>query len=180
MLKSETKIETQPGVVFLSQIIAPQGASLTAEEKKEMKEISQSLKQWEVNLSLPLLCLSNQEDKYHLLTGVKIYQSAVESGLDKIWAVLISAKKTEAQKAVEQFILQSKVNEKVVDNEDITEFLNFLNTAKKPELMAIPGIKDGYATKIMGKRPFNSEKDLKKLGDKQPWIWLKAFGQKKR
>ena len=130
------------------------------------------------NLSLPLVCLTDKEDKYKLLTGLLIYEAAKAANIDQIWVFLIAEKQPEAEKYIEQAVSQSKLNDRVIEPQDLTGFLEFINN-KNSDLRKIPGVKDGYAKLISGKRPYISQEDMqKKLGAKRSLNWLKAYKQK--
>ena len=167
-------IETGPGKVFLSQIKAPK-VELDNFDKKELSKVSQSLKNLKYNLALPIISLSDEEDKFFLVTGLPIYESAIKSGLEEIWVFLIAHKKQEVEKLLEEFALQTKLNEKIIDSEDIKNFVEFLNNPKSP-LTQIRGIGEKYAKKIESKRPYKSSEDIQKqLGPKQSLNWLAAY-----
>ncbi|MDZ8185506.1 MAG: hypothetical protein RMX96_11705 [Nostoc sp. ChiSLP02] len=167
-------LETGPGKIFLSQIKAPK-IELNNFDQKELSKVSQSLKNLKYNLALPIVSLSDEEDQFCLVTGLAIYESAIKSGLEEIWVFLIAYKKQEVEKFLEQFALQTKLNEKVIDSEDIKNFVEFLNNPKSP-LTKIRGIGEKYAKKIESKRPYNSAEDIQKqLGPKQSLNWLAAY-----
>jgi hypothetical protein len=112
-----------------------------------------------------------------LLTGLPLYEAAVEAELERIWVFLIAAKQPEAEKAIEQALFQSKLNERVVEPQDVTDFLDFINNSKS-DLTSIPGVKDGYAKLIRDKRVYTSLEDMqKKLGAKRGLNWLRAYKQ---
>lgn len=178
MVEAKKGIENKPYLLFVNQIEVFQenhGAS-----KSELKKVISSLKDdFKSNLALPLVCLTNEEDKYHLLTGLPIYKAAKAANLEQIWVFLIAAKQPEAEKAIEQVLLQSKLNERVVEPQDVTDFLKFLND-KKSDLTLIPGVKEGYAKLIKEKRDYTSLEDIqKKLGAKRSLNWLRAYKQVK-
>lgn len=164
----------QIGVVFLSQIVVNtenDGHS----KNKVTQEVADGLSDWGFNFALPIICLTSEEDKYQLLTGISIYEAAVASGINKLWAILINRKKLEAEKAVQQAILQSRLNDWIIDTEDVAEFLDFLNN-EKSSLTSVRGIGDKYACKIRANRPYSSQEDMqKKLGSKLPLNWLKSY-----
>jgi len=175
MVNFYKKLESQPALLFLNQIEVAQEKSGTS--TSILKKVSQSLTNWNFNLSLPLVCLTDQEDQYHLLTGLPIYEATKEANLIRLWVFVIAAKKPEAEKAIEQALLQSKLNERVVEPQDITDFLDFINNPKS-DLTSIPGVKDGYAKLIRDKRVYNSLEDMqKKLGAKRGLNWLRAYKQ---
>lgn len=146
---------------------------------KIVEKIAAQMKEQRFNLALPIVCLTEEEDKYQLLTGLSIYEAAVAAELERIWVFLIADKQPEAEKAIKQFLWQSKLNERVIIPEDVTEFLEFLNDAKS-DLTLIPGVKDGYAKLIRDKRPYSSQEDMqKKLGVKRSLNWLRAYKQAK-
>jgi len=177
MVKFYTGIESQPSLVVLNQIEVSQEKSGTS--KSDLKKVSESLKVWEFNLALPIVCITDEEDKYHLLTGLPIYEAAVEAELERIWVFLIAAKQPEAEKAIEQALLQSKLNERVVEPQDVTDFLDFINNPKS-DLTSIPGVKDGYAKLIRDRRVYISLEDMqKKLGAKRGLNWLRGYKQSK-
>ena len=176
-LKMPKKIESGPGKIFLSQIITPD-IGLDNSDKKilsKLSEVSDSLKNWKFNLAFPIVCLSDDEDKFILLTGLPIYEAAKKAELEQIWVSLISEKQSEAEKVIEQLTLQSKLNDKVIGSQDIKDFLNFLNNAKSP-LTKIRGIGDKYAKKIKENGPYQSQEVMqKKLGQKLSMNWFNAY-----
>jgi len=177
MVKFYKGIQSQPSLVVLNQIEVSQEQSGTS--KSDLKKVSESLKVWEFNLALPIVCITDEEDKYHLLTGLPIYEAAVEAELERIWVFLIAAKQPEAEKAIEQALLQSKLNERVVEPQDVTDFLDFINNPKS-DLTSIPGVKDGYAKLIRDRRVYISLEDMqKKLGAKRGLNWLRGYKQSK-
>ena len=177
MVKLFKEIESQPRLMVLNQIEVSQENSGTS--KSILKKVSENLKEWEFNFSLPIVCLTDEEDQYHLLTGLPIYEAAKAAELTRIWVFLIAAKQPEAEKAIEQALLQSKLNERVIEPQDVTDFLEFLND-KKSDLTLIPGVKEGYAKLIKDNRSYSSLEDLqKKLAAKRPLSWLRAYKQVK-
>ncbi|MEG4085733.1 hypothetical protein [Microcoleus sp. POL10_C6] len=177
MVNFYKKIESQPSFVVLNQIEIAQENSGTS--TSIIKKVSQSLTDWNFNLSLPIVCLTDEEDKYHLLTGLPIYEAGKAANLVRMWVFVIAAKQPEAEKAIEQAVLQSKLNERVVEPQDVTDFLDFINNPKS-DLTSIPGVKDGYAKLIRDKRVYSSLEDMqKKLGAKRGLNWLRAYKQSK-
>ena len=175
MVKLYKGIESQPSLVVLNQIEVSQETSGTS--NSILKKVSDNLKAQGFNFSLPLVCLTDEEDKYHLLTGLPLYEAAKAAALERIWVFLIAAKQPEAEKAIEQALLQSKLNERVVEPQDVTEFLEFIND-KKSDLTLIPGVKEGYAKQIKEKRDYTSLEDIqKKLGGKRSLNWLRGYKQ---
>lgn len=109
------EIETRPYLLYLNQINIPE-VSLELPDT-EIKNIAEGLEKRKVNLALPLVCLTEEEDQYQLLTGLPIYKAAEAAKIQKIWVFLIAAKQPEAEEAVEQALLQSKHNQRVAENE---------------------------------------------------------------
>ena len=177
MVNFYKKFESQPALLFLNQIEVSQENSGTS--TSIIKKVSQSLTDWNFNLSLPIVCLTDEEDKYHLLTGLPIYEAGKAANLIRMWVFVIAAKQPEAEKAIEQAVLQSKLNQRVVEPQDVTDFLDFINNPKS-DLTSIPGVKDGYAKLIRDKRVYSSLEDMqKKLGAKRGLNWLRAYKQSK-
>lgn len=177
MVNFYKKFESQPALLFLNQIEVSQENSGTS--TSIIKKVSQSLTDWNFNLSLPIVCLTDEEDKYHLLTGLPIYEAGKAANLVRMWVFVIAAKQPEAEKAIEQAVLQSKLNQRVVEPQDVTDFLDFINNPKS-DLTSIPGVKDGYAKLIRDKRVYSSLEDMqKKLGAKRGLNWLRAYKQSK-
>ena len=177
MVNFYKKIESQPSFLVLNQIEISQENSGTS--TSIIKKVSQSLIDWNFNLSLPIVCLTDEEDKYHLLTGLPIYEAGKAANLVRMWVFVIAAKQPEAEKAIEQAVLQSKLNQRVVEPQDVTDFLDFINNPKS-DLTSIPGVKDGYAKLIRDKRVYSSLEDMqKKLGAKRGLNWLRAYKQSK-
>lgn len=173
MIEFYEDITSKPCLLVLGQIKV--GQEISGTSKPLLEKIAKNLKECGFNLSFPMACLTEEEDKYHLLTGLPIYEAAIMAELDRIWVFLIAAKQPEAEKAVEQLLLQSKLNDRIVESQDITEFLEFINH-QNSDLKSIPGVKDGYAKIIAANRPYISKEDMqKKLGAKRSLNWLKAY-----
>ena len=173
MIKLYKGMQSQPSQVVLNQIFLGRENSGTA--KSTLNKIAENIKELGFNLIVPFVCITDEEDKYDLLTGLPIYEAAVLAGVDRIWVFLIAAKKPEAEKFIEQALLQSKLNDRVIDPQDVTEFLEFINN-KKADLTQINGIGEKYAKLISGKRPYASQEDMQnKLGAKRSLNWLKAY-----
>ena len=183
------EIETRPYLLYLNQINLPE-VSLELPEV-EIQNIAEGLRKKGINFALPLVCLTDEEDQYQLLTGLPIYKAAETAKVQRIWVFLIAAKQPEAEEAIEQALLQSKhnarvnkpnINEKVAEPKDelhdVKEFLEFINDTKS-DLTSIPGIGKKSVLKIAGKRPYTSLEDMQnKLGSKAALKkWLKAYQQ---
>ena len=182
MPDSSKTIESKPYLISLNQIEVFQKKSGTSQ--CTIEKISSSWKyDFKCNFTLPLVCLTDREDTYHLLTGLPIYEAAKIANIDQIWVFIIAANQVEIAKAIEQVTLQSKLNQRVIEPEDIADFLSFLNNSDKSTLMRVPGIKDGYAKLILERRKFskyNSLEDIQhRLGVKRTLNWLKAYKEPK-
>ena len=176
MVKLYKGIESKPSLVVLSQIEVAQDSRTP---KTVINKISENLKEWGFNFSLPIVCTTDKEDKYHLLSGLPIYEAALTAGIERIWVFLIANEYSEAVKVVEIALFQSKLNEMVIELNDVEEFLEFINN-QKCDLTIIPGVKSGYAKKISDNRPYASQEDMqKKLGAKRSLNWLRAYKQSK-
>ncbi len=184
-------IETRPYLLYLNQINAPEVSSKLLHP--DIDKISEGLAEWKVNFSLPIVCLTDDEDQYQLLTGLPIYKAAADTEVQKIWVFLIAAKQPEAEKAIEQALLQSRFNERVGkykveeklaehqdEPEDVKEFLEFINDTKS-DLTLISGIAKKSAQKIADKRPYASLEEMQKKLDSKanPKKWLQAYQQMK-
>lgn len=191
MVELYDELETRPYLLYLNQIGIPEGSSELPES--EISKIAEALGKRRVNFALPLVCLTEEEDQYQLLTGLPIYKAAEVAGVQKIWVFIIAAKQPEAEEAVEQSLLQSRhnarvnkpnINEKVAESKDelhdVKEFLDFINDTNS-DLNSIPGIGKKSAPKIADKRPYTSLEEMQnKLGSNAPLKkWLKAYRQMK-
>lgn len=177
MVKLYKDIENQPVFLVLNEIEVAQETSGIS--KSVLQKMSENLQTFGCNFSLPIVCITDEEDKYHLLTGLPIYEAAVLAGIDRLWVFLIGGKQEEAEKYIEQAVSQSKLNDRVIEPQDLTDFLEFINN-QQSDLRKIPGVKDGYAKLISAKRPYASQEDMqKKLGAKRSLNWLKSYKQKK-
>lgn len=167
------QVESGHGTIYLSQIVKPDKNS--GKSKKEIEAISDGISKLGFNIALPIVCMTNEEDMYQLLTGLPIYEAAVEANINQIWVFLIAAKFQEAEKILEYAELQEKMNEKLIRDDDWEEFRKFLNDSKSP-LTSLSGIKEGYAGLIKQHSPYNSKEAIQKsLGPKRSLNWLKAY-----
>ena len=168
--------KTQPQLMPVHQIESDQGKSV--QFKSEIKKVSKSLQDQKFNLSLPVVCLTEEEDKYQLLTGLPILEAARLAELPRMWVFLIAETKPDALKIIGDFTLQSKLNQALPDQQDIQKFIDFLDKATETELVKqISGVGKQYAKLIHSSRPFRSPEDLKKLGPKRSLQWLQAYSQ---
>jgi 5'-3' exonuclease len=166
-------VKTKPYILFINQIETVKENS--GIPKKALNQASEKLKEGGSNCVLPIVCLTNTEDKYHLLTGLPIYEAAKAAGLEEIWVFLVAAQQAEAQKWIEQTLMLSKLNETVVEAQDTTDFLEFIND-KTSDLTSVKGIGPKTAQKLIENGPYKSLEDLqKKLGPKRSLNWIRAF-----
>jgi hypothetical protein len=181
MAKQMVSVETRPYTLHLNQIKKMEvnsGAS-----KKVLNKITGNLKKTGFNSVLPIACLTDNEDEFVLLTGLPIYEAAKSAGLKEIWVFLVAAEKAKASKWVKQNQMLSKFNkpirsnEKVINSQDISAFLKFVNK-KTSDLTSVVGIGPKIAQKICDNGPYNSLEELQsKLGQKRPLNWIRAFKQ---
>jgi hypothetical protein len=177
MVENFQELESKPYLIALNQIEVPkEEIKLSKNDKSNIKKTLKSLQEWSFNLSLPIACLGSKENSYRLLTGLPIYQVAVEAKLQRIWIFLIADKQAEAEKAVEQVFVQSKLNERIVESQDVIDFITFINDKKTDitRLTQISGIGDSFAKKILANRPYSKEKLQEEYG-KHSVNWIKAY-----
>ncbi|NJN91652.1 MAG: AAA family ATPase [Leptolyngbyaceae cyanobacterium SL_5_14] len=141
-LKMANKIESGHGLLFLSQIMVPTKESNTSRTKTN--RLLETFEKWGFNFVFPVVCLSDEEEKYRLLTGLPLYEAAKEAKLKQIWVFLVAVHQEEAEKVIEEVQFQASFNERLIESEDLEEFRKFLND-EESMLTSIPGIKDGYA-----------------------------------
>jgi hypothetical protein len=176
MAREMVSVETRPYTLHLNQIKKMEVNSGTP--KNVLNRVTDNLKERGFNSVLPIACLSNNEDEYHLLTGLPIYEAAKSAGLREIWVFLVAAPQTEASIWVEQNQMLSKLNETVVEPQNVTDFLNFINDSHS-DLISVKGIGPKIAQKIIDNRSYDSLENLqKKFGRKRPLNWIRAFQQK--
>ena len=167
------RIESGYGLLYVSQIVKPEVISNVSQASVD--RFSKSFSQLGFNLAIPIVCLTQEEGKYQLLTGLSIYEAAQQSGVKQIWVLLIGDKRQNAEKILNEIEFQMSLNERIIDPREMDEFIEFLNDDKSP-LTSLSGIKDGYAKLIKENRPFNSIEEMKKrLGAKRCLNWLKAY-----
>jgi len=172
MARIQEYIKTKPYVLFPDQIEIEGSSGI---QKSILNKASKALKKREINSVLPVVCLTDSEDKYRLLTGLPIYEAAKLAGLKDIWVFLIAAQQTEASEWLEQTLLLSKLNETLISSQDTKNFLNFLNN-KDSDLTSVTGIGPKTAQKIIKNRSYNSLEDLqKKFSPERPLNWIRAF-----
>jgi len=175
MARIQEYIKTKPYTLFLNQIEMEGHSGI---QKNILNKASESLKGRGLNSVLPIVCLTDSEDKYRLLTGLPIYEAAKSAGLKEIWVFLIAAQQAEASQWLEQTLLLSKLNETVINSQDTTDFINFIND-KGSDLTSVKGIATQMAKKIIEHRAYDSFEDLQnKLGPKLPVNWRRAFKQR--
>lgn len=181
MFENIRVIESKPYLIALNEINIPEysKSDFSKTELKDIKSINENLKVWKFNFSLPIACLSEDKSRYELLTGLPIYQASVDAGIQRIWIFLIGGQRSEAKNVIEQFALQSKLNEKIVDikDDDFEKFLLFINN-KSSVLTQVPGIGDTFAKQITANCPFNTKEEFQKaFGKNRTLKWIKAFKQ---
>lgn len=175
-IKDKVAVETKPYILFLNQIKVTQEHSDAS--LKNLKQATAVLQTFGVNTVLPMVCLTDQEDQYQLLTGLPIYTAAKSAGLEKIWAFVIATQPNAANQALEQWLLLSKLNDTVIEPQDIDQFLAFVN-GKKSVLTEIVGIGNRTADKIIAGRPYESLVAMQEqLGKKRVMNWIRAFKRK--
>jgi DNA uptake protein ComE-like DNA-binding protein len=174
MARIQEYVKTKPYTLFLNQIEMEGHSGI---QKNILNQASEALKGNGLNSVLPVVCLTDSEDKYRLLTGLPIYEAAKSAGLKEIWVFLIAAQQAEASQWIEQTMLLSKLNETVINSQDITDFINFINN-KASDLTSVKGIGTKTANKIIAHGIYESLEDLQnQFGPKRPINWIRAFKQ---
>jgi len=167
-------IETQPYQLSVNQIEVPAGqkSNLT---KKAATDLANRLKDNTTNLVLPIACMTDTENKYHLLTGFDIYEATKTAGLKDIWVFIIAAPQKEATQWVETHGLLSKLNESLIEPQDVDNFIKFIND-EKSDITIVSGIGAIMADKIRAKRPYKNLEDIQEnFGKKRPLNWIRAY-----
>ncbi|MDM8558554.1 hypothetical protein [Candidatus Parabeggiatoa sp. HSG14] len=176
MLGEMVSVETKPYTLSLNQIKKIEVNSGTP--KNVLNKVTDNLKENGFNSVLPIACLTDNEDEYLLLTGGPIYEAAKSAGLRKIWVFLVATQQAEASQWVEQNQMLSKLNETVVEPQNVTDFLKFINDSHS-DLISVKGIGPKIAQKIIDNRFYDSLGSLQeKFGHKRPLNWIRAFKQK--
>lgn len=107
MARIQEYVKTKPYTLFLNQIEMEGNSGI---QKSLLKKASEALKRRGLNSVLPVVCLTNIEDRYRLLTGLPIYEAAKLAGFQEILVFLIAAQQPEASQWLEQTMLLSKLN----------------------------------------------------------------------
>ena len=190
------ELETRPYLLYLNQISIPEVNSELPEA--EIKNIAEGLGKRGVNFALPLVCLTEEEDQYQLLTGLPIYKAAEVAEIQKIWVFLIAAKQAGAEEALEQILLQSRHNQRVGENEvgEIVVETQAEEKVTEPQggETVVETLADGKIEEPQDVKDFlefindtNSdltlisgikEKTAKKLADKRPYTSLEDMNKK--
>lgn len=173
MAVEKTGLEIKPYLLPLSQLEVTQKNS--GIQKSVLEVVVEALQIWKVNSILPLVSPTEKANKYRLLTGLPIYEAAKIAGLKELWVFMVAVPKQDVNKLIEQMLLLTKLNETVIEEQDITKFMVFLND-KKADLTAIRGVGEKTAQKILAGRPYPSLEDAqKKLGNKRMLNWIRAY-----
>jgi 5'-3' exonuclease len=176
MAREMVSVETKPYTLSINQIRKITVSS--GNPKNVLDKLTDNLKERGFNSVLPVACLTDNEDEYQLLTGLPIYEAAKSAGLRKIWVFLVAAHQAEASQWVEQNQMLSRLNETVVEPQNVNDFLKFINDSNS-DLVSIKGIGPKIAKKIIANRSYDSLEDVqKKFGRKRPLNWIRAFKQK--
>jgi hypothetical protein len=176
MAREMVSVETKPYTLSLNQIKKIEVNSGTP--KRVLNKVAKQLKDRGFNSVLPIACLTDNDDEFLLLTGLPIYEAAKSAGLKEIWVFFVAAKQAEAEKWVEPNQMLSRLNETVVEPQDVTHFLTFINEDKS-DLTSVKDIGTKTAQKIIASRPYKSLEDLqKKFGPKRSLNWIRAFKKK--
>ena len=180
MGKIRDSIKTQPYILPIGQIEVGEENSNAANDKAIVK-ISENLKDTQINFVLPVAYVTEQDDRYRLLSGGDIYEAAKLAGLKELWVFLISpSKPTESEQVFEQVRTLSKLNEITIEPEDIDDFLILLNTKTIDELCSLKiGIGPKTAPKVIENRSYSSLSEVQnKFGVKRVLRWLRTHKQK--
>ncbi|MCK5718953.1 MAG: hypothetical protein KAH84_03265 [Thiomargarita sp.] len=180
MGKIRDSIKTQPYLLSMGQIEIGEENS-NASNNKVISKISENLKDTQVNFVLPVAYVTEQDDKYRLLSGEDIFEAAKLAGLKELWVFLISpSKPTESKKVFEQVRTLSKLNEITIEPKDIDDFLTLLNTKTISELCSFKiGIGPKTAPKVVENRSYSSLSEAQEnFGLKRVLRWLKTYKQK--
>jgi len=178
MGKIRDSIKTQPYLLSMNQIEVIE-ENINASNDKVIAKVSENLKEVQLNLVLPVACLTEKEDKYRLLTGVNIYEAAKVAGFKELWVFLISSL-VESKKVFEQVLTLSKLNEIAIESKDSADFLVLLNNEEISKLCSLKiGIGPKTAPKIVENRSYSTLNEVQeKFGDRRVLRWLKTYKQK--
>ena len=167
------EIESGYGLVYLNQIVKPENTS--GKTRREIERMSESMSDAGFNITLPIVCLTDEEEKYQLLTGLPVYEAALNSSLDQIWVLLLAFKSNLAEKFLSEVEFQKQMNERLFFSEDWEEFRKFMND-ENSSLTSLNGIGSKYAQLIQEFRPYDSRESIQKfLGARRSSNWLKSY-----
>jgi hypothetical protein len=167
-------LETKPYQLNLEQIEIPAG-QVSGLSKKALKDLTATLKEIQASAVLPIACMTDDEEKYHLLTGFDIYEAAKAAELTQIWVFVIAASQTEVGQWMAAHSILSKLNDSLIEPSDVDRFITLLND-KKADITIVPGIGNMTADKIAAARPYENLADVQsKLGKKRPLNWIRAY-----
>lgn len=171
MAKFSDYTQTQPYFVPLMSIDTNGIKSGISE--KTLQKLAEGLKG--INVVLPIVCLSDKEDDYPLLSGLPIIEAAEKAGLKEMWVMMIAKPKAEALKMLHSLPDLLKLNDMFVDEQMKQDFKAVLND-KAFDLTTIKGIKEKTAEKIIKSRPYKTWEDVEKMcGKRTPLKWLQNY-----
>lgn len=173
-MSTRYNVETRPYQLHLDQIEIADGQSVSL-TKKALQNLSEALKQTQANIVLPVACMTDDEDKYHLLSGFDIVEAAKAAELEQIWVFVIAAPQSETAQWMETHGTFSKLNDSLIEPKDVDNFIALLNN-EKADITKVQGIGTVTAEKIAQKRPYEDLADVQaKLGKKRPLNWIRAY-----
>ncbi|MCV6637113.1 hypothetical protein [Candidatus Albibeggiatoa sp. nov. NOAA] len=167
-------LETKPYQINLEQLEIPAG-QVSGLSRRALKDLAVTLKDNQASAVLPVACVTDDEDKYHLLTGFDIVEAARAAELAQIWVFVIAVPQTEAGQWMATHGTLSKLNDSLIEPNDVDNFIKLINDTKA-DMTMIPGIGHMTADKVAAARPYKDLADVQsKLGKKRPLNWIRAY-----
>ncbi|MEY3218726.1 MAG: hypothetical protein RIT27_83 [Pseudomonadota bacterium] len=167
-------LDTKPYFIPLDHIIT--GDLESGVSKKTLEKLAAGLK--EMNLVLPIICLSDKVEQYPLLAGLPIIEAAKIAGLKEIWVMLVAKPKADALKMLHSLPDLLRFNHMFALDEQTKKdfFVVILDKGEQDDLTRIKGIKEKTAEKIIKSRPYKTWEDVEKMGGKKtPLRWLQNY-----
>lgn len=113
-VKKEGVVSFYTGITNESIKVRPQSVEITHRDtvsNSDIEKVKKSIAELGFNLALPLICLTNEEDKYSAVTGSAIYKAFSRAKMqDNLWTTVLPMSKTNTSTLANDYVQQSILN----------------------------------------------------------------------
>lgn len=105
------KQSPEPGFIVLNNFkINPKPQKYSEQVESEINVAAKSMRELKTNLSAPLVCFTDKEDEYQMLSGELLLEAARRAGLERLRVMMLPTTPEYAAHFVKDFEVQNRVS----------------------------------------------------------------------